>query len=96
MKINIGIEATPQEMREFLGLPNVYPLQEEMLQIVRDNMRKGVAGFDPLQLMKPLLPVQSMEMMQKAFWDTLTNTGRPAENKAPAEASATEAQAKRS
>lgn len=77
MKININVDATAQEMREFLGLPNVQPLQDEILEIIRKNMHKGVAGFDPLTLMKPLLPVQvqSMETFQKAFWDAFTKTG---------------------
>lgn len=77
MKINISVDATAQEMREFLGLPNVQPLQDEMLEIIRKNMHKGVTGFDPLTLMKPLLPVQvqSMETFQKAFWDAFTKTG---------------------
>lgn len=73
MKIKFDIEADAREMREFLGLPDLKPLQDEMLRNIRDNMQKGVAGFDPLTLMKPLLPaqMQSMEMLQKAFWDTL-------------------------
>jgi len=71
MKINISLDATAEEMREFLGLPNIRPLQEDMLQAIRQNMQQGTAGFDPLTLMKPLFPaqMQSMEMLQKAFWD---------------------------
>ena len=77
MKISVDIEATALEMREFLGLPNVQPLQEEMMKTMRDNMRKGVAGFDPASLMKPLFPaqMQSLEMLQKAFWDNLAKAG---------------------
>ena len=77
MKINITVDATAQEMREFLGLPNVQPLQDEILEVIRDNMKKGVTGFDALNLMKPLLPsqFQSMELFQKAFWDAFTKTG---------------------
>lgn len=72
MKITVNIDTTAQEMREFLGLPNVQPLHDEMMEKIRDNMEKGVAGFDPMTLMKPLFPPQmqqSMESMQKAFWD---------------------------
>lgn len=74
MKVDISVEATPQEMREFLGLPNLRPIQEEMLAIIRDNMHKGVTGFDALSLLKPMLPAQlhSMEVLQKAFWDAFT------------------------
>ena len=71
MKINISIDATAEEMREFLGLPNIKPLQDDMMTSIRDNMQKGTAGFDPATLMKPLFPaqMQSMEMLQRAFWD---------------------------
>ena len=77
MKINIGIEATAQEMRQFLGLPNVQPLQDEIIQVIQEKMRKGATGFDVITLMKPLFPtqMQSMEILQKAFWDALTKAG---------------------
>ena len=78
MKINISIDATAEEMREFLGLPNIKPLQDDMMQSIRDNMEKGTTGFDPLNLMKPLFPaqMQSMEMLQKAFWDAFQKSGQ--------------------
>jgi hypothetical protein len=76
MKITIDIEATAQEMREFLGLPNIQSLQDDMIQVIRDNMKKGVTGFDALNLMKPLFPapMQAMETMQKAFWNAFSPT----------------------
>ncbi|MCB1919576.1 MAG: hypothetical protein KDJ28_06315 [Candidatus Competibacteraceae bacterium] len=72
MKVNVSVEATAQEMREFLGLPNVQPLHDDILQVVRDNMQRGVINFDALGLLKPLLPSQfhSMEMVQK-FWEAV-------------------------
>jgi hypothetical protein len=77
MKINVTVDATAQEMREFLGLPNVQPLQDELLEMIRDNIKKGISGFDALNLMKPLLPpqFQSMELFQKALWDAFTRKG---------------------
>jgi len=72
MKVNVSVEATAQEMREFLGLPNVQPLHDDILQTVRDNIQRGVINFDSLGLLKPLLPTQfhSMEMVQK-FWEAV-------------------------
>jgi len=72
MKVNVSVEATAQEMREFLGLPNVKPLHDDILQTVRDNMKRGAINFDALGLLKPLLPTQfySMEMAQK-FWEAV-------------------------
>ncbi len=72
MKVNVSVEATAQEMREFLGLPNVQPLHDDVMQVLRDNVQRGVINFDALALMKPLLPTQfsSMEMVQK-FWEAV-------------------------
>lgn len=72
MKVNVSVEATAQEMREFLGLPNIQPLHDDLLQALRDNMQRGVINFDALGLLKPLLPTQfnSMEMVQK-FWEAV-------------------------
>ncbi|MBE2295296.1 MAG: hypothetical protein IAF00_10100 [Phycisphaerales bacterium] len=72
MKVNVSVEATAQEMREFLGLPNLQPLHDDVLQTLRDNVQRGVVSFDSLNLLKPLLPTQlhSMEMVQK-FWEAV-------------------------
>lgn len=77
MKIKFDIDATPQELRSFFGLPDIEPLQQEMLAMIREKMQQGAAGFDPATLMQPFMPahMQSLEAMQKAFWDALTPGG---------------------
>ncbi len=72
MKIQFDVEATPQELRIFFGLPDVEPLQQEMIEMIRKNMHAGIEGFDPVALMKPWLPqnLQSVENLQKIFWQT--------------------------
>lgn len=83
MKIKVDVEATPQELRAFFGLPDVEPLQREMLERVAERMRQGAAGLDPAALMKPFLapPLQSVEAMQKAFWDALSGAACRNEDK---------------
>lgn len=73
MKIKFDIEVTPQELRTFLGLPDVEPLQQRLMEQIEEQMRAGTAGFDPLSLMKPFLPgnLQTFDGMQKAFWDAV-------------------------
>ncbi|RYU58377.1 hypothetical protein EWI61_10895 [Methylolobus aquaticus] len=63
MHIKLDIDVTPQELRTFFGLPDVEPLQQEMLEILRRQMASGAEGFDPMVLMRPWLPphLQSME-----------------------------------
>ncbi len=74
MKISIDIEATPQEVREFFGLPNVQPLQNIIMGQIEDNVAKGVTGFDAMTMMKPFLPaqLQTIESIQKMFLDAMT------------------------
>lgn len=74
MKITIDVDITPRELRTFFGLPDVKPLQDEMLDRIRDKMRKGAEGFDAVTLLKPLMPqgMQSIEALQTAFWQAFT------------------------
>ena len=39
MKVTIDVDCTPEEARAFLGLPDVQPLQEEMMAALRDRIR---------------------------------------------------------
>ncbi|MGH8557050.1 MAG: hypothetical protein ACRESZ_06225 [Methylococcales bacterium] len=75
MKISVEVDATPQEIREFFGLPDVQSLQKDMLEKIRDDLTKGVSGLDAFNLMKPYFPahMQSMESLQKAFWNAFPN-----------------------
>ena len=76
MKINFDIDATPQELRTFFGLPDVETLQKEMMDQIRKKMLDGAEGFDMLSLMKPMLPehLMSVTSLQKSFWDAFTKT----------------------
>jgi len=76
MKITFDIDATPQELRTFFGLPDVETLQKEMMDQIRKKTLDGVEGFDILSLMKPLLPENMMTMssLQKSFWNSFTKT----------------------
>lgn len=73
MKIKLDIDATPQELRTFFGLPDLTAFHEEMIAHVRDKMVAGVEGYDPLTLMSNLLPqgMQGLEAMQKVFWESM-------------------------
>jgi hypothetical protein len=82
MKIHFDIDATPQELRSFFGLPNIEPLQDEMLEMIRKNMTMGIEGFDARTLMKPFLPehLQSLTALQKTFWQAVLGQS-PSERK---------------
>ncbi len=75
MKATIEIDATPQEMRTLLGLPEVELLQQEMLQKIRDKTLAGIEASDPVELTKLFMPTadqfKSLESLQASFWQAL-------------------------
>ena len=70
MKITIDIDCTPEEARHFLGLPDVKPMQDAMMQEIQDRMRASLHAMDPETMMKTWLPagIQGVEQLQKMFW----------------------------
>lgn len=52
MQIKIEIDVTPAELRQFLGLPDVAGLQEDMIAYVRGRVSKGAESFDPADLLR--------------------------------------------
>jgi len=44
--IKIEIDVKPEELRSFLGLPDVVGIQEDIIKYVRDRM-SSAEGFDP-------------------------------------------------
>ena len=69
MKFSIDIECSPQEARQFLGLPDVEALQAGLMEQIRDRMSAHVAAMDPDALMKIWLPIgaRAWETFQDAF-----------------------------
>jgi len=70
MKVTFNIDCTPEEARQFLGLPNVAVIQEKMMQDLEDKMRENIQSLDPETVVKTWMPMtmQSMTDMQKLFW----------------------------
>lgn len=66
MNVKIDIDITPEEMRRLMGLPDVQPFHEELVDRLRENLRVGEEGYDPLSLFKPYMnsAVNSMDMFQ--------------------------------
>jgi hypothetical protein len=70
MKITVNIDCTPEEARTFMGLPDVKPMQEMMMEEVKERMRANLSAMDPETLFKTWLPtgIQNVEQFQKMFW----------------------------
>jgi hypothetical protein len=74
MKVTIEIELTPEEARTFFGMPDVKPLQDELVAKLRQSVAAAEGAFDPETLARTWLQtgLSGMERVQKAFLDALT------------------------
>ena len=74
MKVTIDVKCTPEEARAFLGLPDIAPLQEEMMAHMREQMAAATEAMNPEQMMKTLFPAgpEGLADMQKQFWSAMT------------------------
>jgi Tfp pilus assembly PilM family ATPase len=73
MKITIDIDCTPQELRTFLGLPHIEPMQDALIAQMQERLSKYLEAMDPDALMKLWLPggVQGLAQIQERFWNQL-------------------------
>jgi len=86
MKIRIDIDCSPQEARAFMGLPEVAPLQEKMLDELEARLQDGLKNMDPEALFKAWLPsglagglsggLQGWEEFQQQFWSQMSSAAR--------------------
>lgn len=80
MKVNITVEMTPQEARAFLGLPDVAPMQQQMMEEMQARMKAAFDAGDPEGMMRAWVPqlygegggVEAFQKFQKAMWDSAT------------------------
>ncbi|WP_440997162.1 DUF6489 family protein [Arhodomonas sp. SL1] len=78
MRIKVDVDATPEELRRFLGLPDVSALQDEVVAAVRERMQEGWEGYDPAAFLRTWAQpdVPGMQQLQEAFLDALRRTNR--------------------
>ncbi|MEZ5826086.1 MAG: DUF6489 family protein [Geminicoccaceae bacterium] len=75
MKFNIEVDCTPEEARHFLGLPNVVPLQEQLLADLEKKMREAIDSGDPQQMLMQWLPMGARGMEQwQSMWNQMAAT----------------------
>lgn len=69
MKITFDIDCTPEEARAFLGLPDVKPMQEELMAEIRERMAASLKAMEPAEMLKLWLPanLKGFEQMFDAF-----------------------------
>jgi hypothetical protein len=67
MKAKIEVECTPQEAREFLGLPDVTALNEILVEEMQTRLKANMDALQPEELMKSWLAFggQAQEQFMK-------------------------------
>jgi hypothetical protein len=77
MKISFDIDCTPEELRGFFGLPDVKPLQEQLLKEVEAQMRGNLKSLDPETMLKTWLPagLKGFEQLQEMFLNQMAGRG---------------------
>ena len=77
MKIKLDIDCTPDEVREFFGLPQLKPLQEELLKEVQERLRANIKAMDPETMLKTWLPatLKGFEQLQEMFLSRMAGAG---------------------
>jgi hypothetical protein len=73
MKVNIEMEMTPEEARAFMGLPDVAPMQKNMLDEMQARMKQAFDANDPEGMMRAWMPLggaETFQKFQKTMWDT--------------------------
>jgi Family of unknown function (DUF6489) len=73
VKITVDIDCTPQEVRAFLGLPQVEAMQEALVAKLQERLARSLDAMDPEALMKLWLPggIQGLAQVQERFWSQL-------------------------
>ena len=78
MKVHFEVDMTPEEARRMMGLPDVVPLQEKMMEEMQARMKAAFDTGDPEAMMQAWMPfaasggVKAFEQFQKFLWDSAT------------------------
>jgi hypothetical protein len=74
MKISMNIDCTPDEARSFLGLPDLKPMQENLIQEMQERLMAGMQAADPQELLKSWFPATTGFDPMHAFFAQLAGT----------------------
>jgi hypothetical protein len=78
MKISVDVDITPEELRRFLGLPNVEKIQQELLKNAQKYLKEsGQSQYQDIvsSAMQPMMAYQSW-LQRMMSGDTTTTTRR--------------------
>jgi hypothetical protein len=75
MNVKIEIDCSPAEARAFLGLPDVEPLNQHMVEEMRKRMDANMSALQPEELMKAWTSfgVQAQDQFRKMMTAAATS-----------------------
>ena len=78
MKITMNVDCTPEEARAFLGLPDVRPMQEQLMREVQERMAANIRAMEPEAMLRTWLPatLKGFEQIQEMFISRMTGAKR--------------------
>ena len=79
MKMHIELDMTPEEARAMMGLPDIAPLQKQMLEDMRARMKAAMEAGDMESLMRAWMPLggaDAFTQFQKFLWDSASMVAR--------------------
>ena len=67
MKVTINIDCTPQEARTYMGLPDLTPINEMMVEEMRTQMAANMAKLQPEEMFRSWMSLggQAQEQFMK-------------------------------
>jgi hypothetical protein len=71
MKFNVTVECTPEEARRFIGLPDVSPINEKLVEEMGKRMEANLALMSPDSIMQSWMSVGTQA--QDAFLKLMTS-----------------------
>ena len=79
MKVNVEIDCTPAEAREFLGLPDLRVLQASLLKRFEEKLNAGVDALSPENVLQTwfALGANNAQRFQDVFASLLSGALAP-------------------
>ncbi|HEV2300292.1 MAG TPA: DUF6489 family protein [Stellaceae bacterium] len=79
MKITLNVDCSPEEARQFFGLPDVKPLQAALMKEVEGRLSAALKAMDPAEMMKTWLPatMKGFGELQEMLLAQMREAGRP-------------------
>lgn len=76
MKVTVNVECSPEEARAFLGLPDVAPMQQALMNELEERLKTSLQALSPDAMFKTWFPsnLQDIEQAQKLFWSQMQQT----------------------